>query len=106
MDIPQRIGLLLIGLVVLYGGALLWSLEESGHGLDFTLKGRFVYETGVDRPVFEGSRQEADDYMERRRAAVGRDFVLPGLIIVLGVALLIASFLPWQKLRSRAITRP
>jgi hypothetical protein len=98
----QRVSLLLLGLIVLFMGAVAWSAENTyGHGLDFTLKGRFVYETGVDHPVFEGSRQEADDYMERRRASGERDFLMPGSIIVLGLVLLIVAFVPWQKVLSR-----
>jgi hypothetical protein len=100
----QRIGLVVLGVIVVFAGLVAWTVEDQyGHGLDFTLEGRFVYETGVDRPVFEGSAEEAREYMERRRAAVERDFVVPGVVIVLGVALVIASFLPWQKLRERSV---
>jgi hypothetical protein len=96
----HRLGLLVLGLIVLFAGLAAWSIEDTyGHGLDFTLRGRNVYEAGVDDPVFEGSPQEARDYMERRRAAVERNFVVPGLIVALGVVLVIAAFLPWQRLR-------
>jgi hypothetical protein len=96
----HRIGLLVLGLIVLFAGLAAWSIEDTyGHGLDFSLRGGNVYEAGVQDPVFEGSPQEARDYMERRRAAVERNFVVPGLIVALGVVLVIAAFLPWQRLR-------
>jgi hypothetical protein len=99
----QRVSLLVLSLIVLFLGAAAWSVEDTyGHGLDFTLKGRFVHETAVDQPVFDGTRQEADEYMERRRDSAERDFLLPGAIIALGLALLIAAFLPWEKLRPQA----
>jgi hypothetical protein len=48
----HRIGLIVLGLIVLFVGLAAWSIEDTyGHGLDFTLRGRNVYEADVDDPV-------------------------------------------------------
>ena len=98
MSRPVRIGLIVLGLVAILGGVFAWTIEDQyGSGLDFTLKPRdgqtYVYEaqTGSE-PVFVGSRDEADEYMEQRRAA-GESFVVPGAVIAAGAIVVIVGAL-------------
>ena len=98
MSRPVRIGLIVLGLVTALAGLFAWTIEdEYGSGLDFTLKPRdgrtYVYEaqTGSE-PVFVGSRDEVNVYMEQRRAA-GESFVVPGAIIAVGAILVIVGVL-------------
>ena len=80
------------GLVVILGGVFAWSVEgEYGSGLDFSTKPQddqtavFEAQSG-EEAVFVGSRDEAFEYMEQRRAA-DESFVVPGAIIAVGVIL-------------------
>jgi alkanesulfonate monooxygenase SsuD/methylene tetrahydromethanopterin reductase-like flavin-dependent oxidoreductase (luciferase family) len=103
MSRANKITLVVLGSFVLFMGVVLWTAEDQyGHGLDFTLKGRFVYEAGTDAPVFEGSPEEAREYMERERAEGERNFVMPGLVIAAGLAAVIAAFLPWHAMWRRS----
>jgi hypothetical protein len=93
MSRSVRIVLIVLGLLVLLGGAFAWSVEgEYGSRLDFSTKPRdgqtavFEAQSG-EEPVFVGSRDEVFEYMEERRAA-GESFVVPGAIIAVGVILL------------------
>lgn len=92
MSRSARIVLVVLGLVVAVGGVFAWTIEgEYGSGLDFSTKQRdgqtAVFEAeGGEEPVFVGTREEAADYMERRRAE-GESFVLPGAIIAVGAIL-------------------
>jgi hypothetical protein len=81
------------GVVVILGGIFAWSVEaEYGSGLDFSTEPRngqtavFEAQSG-EEPAFVGSRDDAFEYMEQRRAA-GESFVVPGAIIAVGVILL------------------
>jgi hypothetical protein len=91
-----RIGLIVLGLVAALGGLVAWSIEdEYGSGLDYSLIPRggstFVYEEQAGQePVFVGSRVEAFEYMDQKRAA-GESFVLPGAIIATGAILVIVG---------------
>ncbi len=99
---------MLVGLVVALVGWFAWSIEqEYGSGTNFYLEmkpGHMVVVYDVDEqagtrsPVFEGSSQDAEAYMERRRAE-GESFVIPGLIIAFGVVLVVVGLLPLQRMR-------
>lgn len=96
MSRSARIVLVVLGLVVAVGGVFAWTVEdEYGSGLDFSTRPRdgqtavFEAESG-EEPVFVGPREEAFDYMERRRAE-GESFVLPGAIIAVGAVLVIVG---------------
>jgi hypothetical protein len=79
-----------------------WTVEDQyGSRLDFTLKLRdgqtYVYESQTgSEPVFVGSRDEANEYMEQRRAA-GESFVVPGAIIAAGAILVIVGVLAGRR---------
>jgi hypothetical protein len=96
MSRHARIELIVLGLVVVLGGLFAWTVEnEYGSGLDFSLRPRdgqtAVYEAQAgSEPVFVGSRDEASEYMEQRRAA-GESFVVPGAIIAAGAILVIVG---------------
>jgi hypothetical protein len=91
-----RIVLIVFGLVAVLGGLFAWEVEdEYGSGLDFSTRPRdghtAVFETQAGgEPVFVGSRDEAFEYMERRRAA-GESFVLPGAIIAVAAILVVVG---------------
>jgi hypothetical protein len=94
-----RILLLLVGLAVGLVGLFAWSFEqEYGSGANFGLESRdgtvVVYDVdeqaGTESPVFQGSAQQAQAYMERRRAE-GESFVIPGLIVALGAVLVLPA---------------
>jgi hypothetical protein len=96
MSRRARIVLIVLGLVVVLGGLFAWTVEnEYGSGLDFSLRPRdgqtAVYEAQAgSEPVFVGSRDEASEYMEQRRAP-GESFVVPGAIIAAGAILVIVG---------------
>jgi hypothetical protein len=106
MSRRTRTLVIVLGVVAALAGLVAWTIEDQyGSGLDFTLRPRdgqiAVYEaqTGSE-PVFIGSRDEANEYMERRRAA-GESFVVPGAIIAAGVILvLVGAFVGRRALRS------
>jgi hypothetical protein len=85
-----------VGLLAVLGGMFAWTIEdEYGPGVDFSTRPRdgqtAVYETQAgEEPIFVGSRGEAFEYMEQRRAA-GESFVLPGAIIATGVIVVIVG---------------
>lgn len=103
-----RILLVLVGLAVVIAGWLSWSFEqEYGSGTNFGLKIKpdktvVVYDVdeqpGTKSPVFEGSSQDAEAYMEQRRAE-GESFVIPGLVVALGVVLFVVGLLPFRRMR-------
>ncbi len=106
MSRRARIVLIVLGLVVVLGGLFAWTVEdEYGSGLDFSTMPRdgqtAVFEAQAgEEPVFVGSRDEAFEYMERRRAA-GESFVVPGAIIAAGAILVIVgAFVGRRTLRS------
>src|SRR5262245_21317150 len=108
MRTSYRIGIAVLGIVVVLIGLFAWSIEnEYGSGLNFTLEGEpggttVVYEDQTGRtPVFEGTQEEAFAYMDRRRSA-GESFVIPAVIITVGAAIVLLAFVPWRRLRSGA----
>jgi len=102
MSRTLRIVLILLGLVTVLGGLFAWSVEDSyGSGLDYSLKprdGRIqVFETSSgSEPVFVGSREEANAYMEQQRAA-RESFVIPGAIIAAGAILVVVGALARRR---------
>jgi hypothetical protein len=103
----HRIALAALGVVVVFIGLFAWSVEDSsGSGLNFATEPGAaegvvtVYEVdegvgGGDTPVFEGTRAAASEYMERRTSA-GESFVIPGVIIGVGAALVLLAIAPWR----------
>jgi hypothetical protein len=110
-----------LGVLVVLVGVSAWSIEDSyGSGLNFTIEQGpgdlvSVYEEHEDagpprgfegtlgrRSVFEGTPAEARDYTERRRAA-GKNFVLPGAIMAVGLTLIILSFVRRRTSVSRGL---
>ena len=96
MSRTVRIALIVLGLLAVLGGVFAWTVEdEYGSGLDFSTRPTdgqtAVYEAQAgEEPVFVGSRDEAFEYMEERRAE-GRSFVLPGAIIAAGAIVVIVG---------------
>lgn len=96
MSRRARIVLIVLGVIAVLGGVFAWTIEdEIGSGLDFSTRPRdgqtAVYEAQAgEEPVFVGSRDEAFEYMEQRRAA-GESFVLPGAIIAVGAILVVVG---------------
>jgi hypothetical protein len=88
--------LVVVGLLPVLGGVFSWTIEdEYGSGLDFSTTPRdgqiAVYEAQAgEEPVFVGSRDEAFEYMEQRRAA-GESSLLPGAIIATGAIVVIVG---------------
>ena len=107
MSRRARIVLIVLGLVAVLGGVFAWTIEdEYGSGLDFSTRPRdgqtAVYEAQAgEEPVFVGSRDEAFEYMEQRRAA-GESFVLPGAIIAAGAILVIVGAFAGRKTKRYA----
>jgi hypothetical protein len=104
MSRRARIVLIVLGLIAVLGGVFAWDVEdEYGSGLDFSTRPRdgqtavFEAQAGGE-PVFVGSRDEAFEYMERRRAA-GESFVLPGAIIAVGTILVIVGAFAGRKMQ-------
>jgi hypothetical protein len=102
-----RIVLIVLGLVAVLGGMAAWAIEdEYGSGLNYSLVPRddrtYVYEEQAgEEPVFVGSRDEAFEYMEQRRAA-GESFVLPGAIIAAGAILVIVGAFAGRRTKRTA----
>ena len=102
MSRSVRIMLIVLGLVVALGGLFAWTIEDvSGSGLDFSTRPSdgqtAVYEAQAgEAPVFVGSRDEAFEYMERRRAE-GESFVLPGAVIAAGAILVIVGAIAGRR---------
>jgi hypothetical protein len=98
MSRTARIVLISVGLLVVLSGLFAWSVEDSyGAGLDYSLMpkdGRIqVFETSSgSEPVFVGTREEANAYMEEQRAA-RESFVIPGAIIAAGAILVVVGAL-------------
>ena len=91
-----RVAPVAFGVVVVFVGLFGWAIEDTyGHGLNFTIAEEggvaTVYEeqTG-ETPLFSGTNEEALDYVERRQAT-GKNFVLPGAIIAVGVVLVLVG---------------
>jgi hypothetical protein len=90
------VALVAFGVVVVFVGLAAWSIEDTyGHGLNFTIavEGGMatVYEEQTGRtPLFSGTNQAALDYVERRHAT-GKNFVVAGAIIAVGVVLVLVG---------------
>jgi hypothetical protein len=104
MSRRARIVLIVLGLLAVLGGVFAWDVEdEYGSGLDFSMMPRdgqtavFEAQAGQE-PVFVGSRDEAFEYMERKRSA-GESFVLPGAIIAVGAILVIVGAFAGRKMQ-------
>ena len=82
-------------------------MGQYGSGLNFTVEQDVlgsvsrVYEedeqddAGDRDPVFEGSAREAQEYIERRRAA-GESFLVGGVVITVGAVLVILGSFPFR----------
>lgn len=104
MQRVTRVVLVVIGLIVVLVGLLAWGVEdEYGSGLDFQVamdSGTWTVHDMSDgkQLMFEGSRSEAQAYMDRARAA-RENFVVPGVILAIGVALVVIGILlpMWRR---------
>lgn len=104
-----RITLGMVGVLAVVVGMGAWSLEteyggdgpgEIEHLADGTERAYDINEREVDDDghqlrtlVFEGTPEEVEAYVEQRRSE-GRSYVIPGLIIGLGVVLILAAVFP------------
>lgn len=111
MSRTARIGLIALGIVVVFVGIVAWSIEDTyGHGLDFSTRpadGQVaVYEASAgEEPVFSGSPEEAFEYMDERRAT-GKSFVVPALIIAAGAILVIVGAIAGRWAERAETTTP
>lgn len=106
-----RVLIAVLGLLVAFVGLVAWSIEgEYGSDTNFVVETHhnrpaIVYDVdeqqGTRTPVFEGSKQEALAYIERRRSE-GENFLLPGLIIAAGAMLVVLALVPLGRLRKHA----
>ncbi|MCD6022862.1 MAG: hypothetical protein K0R20_2572 [Actinomycetia bacterium] len=91
-----RVALVVFGVVLVFVGLSAWGVEDMyGHGLNFTIAEEggvaTVYEEQTGQtPLFSGTSEEALDYVERRQAT-GKNFVVPGAIIAVGVVLVLVG---------------
>lgn len=102
MSTVGRVGLVVVGLVVVFGGMVAWSFEdEYGSNTNFAVQGppggnvvvlAVDEQAGTNTPVFEGPEEEGLAYIEQRRS-VGKDFLVPGLVIAAGALLVLAALL-------------
>jgi len=106
LSIADRIGLAVIGLVVVLAGLAGWSWQETYGGTQYA--GQEVLSDGTARVynldeqsldaeshpakivVFEGTVEEADAFIKQGQSGL-RVFLVPGLIIGLGATLVIWS---------------
>ena len=111
LSIRYRLVIAVLGLLVAFVGLVAWSIEgEYGSETNFLVETHgdataIVYdvdeEEGKRKEVFEGSPQEAAEYMERRRSE-GQNFLLPGAIIAAGAMLVVLSLAPLGRPRKQA----
>ena len=100
----RRIGLIAVGVVVILAGFVAWGWETeygSGHGFSIHIIGNDarVYDTDEQAGnvvVFEGTRAEADAYVDEQRAS-GRNYVIPMLVLAAGGALVLVGVWPRSK---------
>ena len=107
LSMASKVMLVILGLLVIFGGWVAWTIEdEYGSGTNFKVQTSqdgavIVYdvdEQGTDAMVFEGSEQEAQAYMEQRRAE-GKSFVVPGVVIAVGALLLVGALVAPRRSR-------
>ena len=107
----SRVAVGAFGVLVLVVGLGLWSYErEYGSGLNFAGESDGevvrVYEVNEQFPdaegnpgtklVFEGTEEEASEYMAQRRAE-RTNYLVPGLVIVFGALVVIAALIQPRK---------
>jgi hypothetical protein len=110
MSRGARIGLVLLGVLVLLTGLFLWAMEsEYGADLNYTI----VIEDGT-ATVFEetagevaqfDSNDEAVAYTEQKRAE-GANYLLPGLVITSGIALLVLGLVGFRSSKQEVSAQP
>lgn len=112
LSIANRIGLGVIGLVVVLAGLAGWSWQETYGGTQYA--GMEVLSDGTARiynldeeamdaeghpekiVVFEGTVEEAEAFEEQSRSGL-RVFLVPGLIIGIGAAFIVWAFVAPAK---------
>ena len=100
----RRIGLIAVGALMVLAGMVAWGWETeygSGHGFSIEVIGdqAKVYDTDEDAEnvvVFEGTRAEADAYVEEQQTS-GRNYTVSVLILAAGGALLLVGVWPRKK---------
>jgi hypothetical protein len=109
---PKRIGIIVVGLIIGLVGLAAWSLEQDAGGGwnagyiepgpgDMYSVHEFDenYQGGTEEPatfvVFTGTADEARAYVDSRSQA--KNFVVPGVIIAVGVILVIVALIPSRK---------
>jgi len=100
----RRVGPIAVGAILVLAGMVAWGWETeygSGHGFSIEVIGdqAKVYDTDADGEnvvVFEGTRAEADAYVEEQQAS-GRNYTVSVLILATGGALLLVGAWPRKK---------
>ena len=100
----RRIGLIAVGAIMVLAGMVAWGWETeygSGHGFSVAVVGdqAKVYDADGDSDnvvVFEGTRAEADAYVDEQRTS-GRNYTVSVLILVAGGALVLVGVWPRRK---------
>ena len=100
----RRIGLIAIGAIMVLAGMVAWGWETEygyGHGFSVEVIGdqATVYDTDEDADnvvVFEGTKAEADAYVDEQRTS-GRNYTVSVLILTAGGALLLVGVRPRKK---------
>ena len=110
MSKRARTGLVLLGVLVLLTGLFLWSIEsEYGADLNYTIviedgTATVSEETAGEVAQFD-SNEEAVAYTEEKRAE-GANYLLPGLVIAAGAALVVVGLIPYRRANQEAPPLP
>ena len=101
-----RIALAVSGVLVLLLGLALWSTEaEYGSGLNYTIvvegETATVFEETAGEVAQFDSNEEAVAYTEEKRAE-GANYLIPGLVIAAGAALIVVSLVSVRRTKQEA----
>ncbi len=110
MSRRARVGLVLLGFLVLLTGLFLWSVEsEYGAELNYTIviedgTATVFEETAGEVAQFE-SNDEAVAYTEQKRAE-GANYLLPGLVIASGIAVVVLGLVGFRSTKQEDSPHP
>ena len=101
MSRGARVGLVLVGFLVLLTGLFLWSVEsEYGADLNYTIVIEDGTATVFEESAGEVSRFDSNDeavaYTEQKRAE-GVSYLLPGLVIASGIAVVVLGLVGFRS---------
>ncbi len=101
-----RIALAVSGVLVLLLGLALWSTEaEYGSGLNYTIvvegETATVFEETAGEVAQFDSNEEAVAYTEEKRAE-GANYLIPGLVIAAGAALIVVGLVSVRRTKQEA----